>query len=165
MGKDGDCANICSKDRFLTYENKVTRSGRVACCRDGEKVSPSGGCQKDQIPDYCSRLKGRLLNVPNPPIVGGVPLPAGQYIFLRGFEAEVNGNMVRCDNDCCCSVSGDDFNGIPCGLESSYSVGVWNGILKIRDSCTVFRVDGGLNSQKFTLKFNFTLANLDPYYG
>merc|ERR1711973_1076125 len=86
MGKDGDCANICSKDRFLTYENKVTRSGRVACCRDGEKVSPSGGCQKVKIPDFCSRLKGRLVDVPNPPIVVGGPLQAGQFFFLRGFE-------------------------------------------------------------------------------
>ena len=139
MGKDGDCANICSKDHFLTYENKATRSGRVACCRDGEKVSPSGGCQKDEIPDFCSRLKGRLVDVPNPPSVNGVQLQAGQYIFLRGFEAEVNGNMVRCDNDCCCSSFIPFF---PCGLAFEESQGTWNSILGLRDSCFVFRVYG-----------------------
>merc|ERR1719204_412669 len=105
-GKDGDCANICSKDHFLTYENTTARSGRMACCRKGEVVAPSGACQKSGDQDVCYRLKARMLNVRNPPAIR--QFKAGQYIFLRGFEGDFNGNMVRCDNNCCCSNTGVD---------------------------------------------------------
>ena len=66
--------------------------------------------------------------------------------------------MVRCDNDGCCSSSGDFF-GIPCGLDVESSQGTWNSILGLRDSCLVFRV-GSLRQ-----KIKFTLANPAPYYG
>merc|ERR1719204_2567907 len=153
-GQDGDCGYICSKDHFLTYENTTARSGRMACCRDGEKVSPSGVCQNSEFPDFCYKLKGRLVNVRNSP--GPFPLPTGQLIFLRGFEAEFNGNTVRCDNNCCCSL--EVFFQSFCGLEVSPNTGIWNSILGLKNSCITLRVVGGLNSQKV----HFTLANPGP---
>merc|ERR1712168_699206 len=151
-GKDGDCENICSKDHFLTYENTTARFGRMACCRKGEVVAPSGACQKEGVPDFCYKLKARLVNTKR----------FGQRIFLRGSEGEIAGGMFRCDNDCCCSgglLDSENLsrNALLCDIRVELTKRVWNGDLGLRDSCGVISISNGN-------KFNFSLANPVPYY-
>ena len=155
-GKDGDCGYICSKDHFLTYENTTARSGRMACCRAGEKVAPSGACQKEGVPDFCYRLKARLVNTK----FNG----QRQRLFLRGSKGEIDGSMFRCDNNCCCTGdlldSGIVFRkSLLCGIRVGISKGRWDRDLGLRDPCIVLAI--GIDGDKV----NFNLANPVPYYG
>merc|ERR1712168_1683175 len=90
-GKDADCGNICSKDHYLTFQNNATKTGRAACCRVGEAVAPSGAWRKLSKPEFCSRLKGRLVN-------GRLVDGKRHELFLRGFEGEIEGTILKCDN-------------------------------------------------------------------
>merc|ERR1719204_332404 len=174
-GQDGDCGYICSKDHFLTYENNATRSGRVACCRNGEKVAPSGACQKEGVPDFCYRLKGRLVKYQ----LDGVR----QEIFLRGFEGEDGDKIFKCDNDCCCTNSEGVLRSYPriedtedderaiiesffkCGLSLDPSYFKRPPRLGLRDSCVAYRIRGPATAGfKGEGKLNFNLANPSYYY-
>merc|ERR1711962_1786709 len=100
-GKDGDCSNICSEGFQLTFENAESNTGRAACCKSGEVVTPTGSCRPDGsegkfVPPVCYQLKARLRRVDNGDSETSV-------VYLRGFEGEINGNTYRCDNDGCCS--------------------------------------------------------------
>merc|ERR1712168_274367 len=101
-GEDADCGNICSKDHYLTFQNNATKTGRAACCRVGEAVAPSGACRKLSKPEFCSRLKGRLIKYR----IDGKE----HELFLRGFEGEIEGTILKCDNDCCCTNSEGVFD-------------------------------------------------------
>merc|ERR1711962_365553 len=46
-GKDGDCNNICSEGFQLTFEDAESNTGRAACCKPGEVVTPTGSCRPD----------------------------------------------------------------------------------------------------------------------
>merc|ERR1711962_543894 len=99
-GKDGDCNNICSEGYQLTFENAESNTGRAACCKSGEVVTPTGSCRPDDpegkfVPPVCYQLKARLRRVDNGD-------SETSLVYLRGFEGEINGNTYRCDNDGCC---------------------------------------------------------------
>merc|ERR1719378_832985 len=101
-GKDGDCNNICSEGFQLTFEDKESNTGRAACCKPGEVVTPTGSCRPDGskgkfVPPVCYQLKARLRTR----TAGGVF--AGSFMYLRGFEGEINGNTYRCNDDGCCT--------------------------------------------------------------
>merc|ERR1712137_526674 len=66
-GKDGDCNNICSEGFQLTFENAESNTGRAACCKSGEVVTPTGSCRPNSddpegkfVPPLCYQLKARL---------------------------------------------------------------------------------------------------------
>merc|ERR1712168_552928 len=169
-GKDADCGNICSKDHYLTFQNNATKTGRAACCRVGEAVAPSGACRKLSKPEFCSRLKGRLVKYR----IDG----RRHELFLRGFEGENEGTILKCDNDCCCTNSkgvfdssrGDDRTGIiealeKCGLYVEISVSLFPPRLGLGENCIVYRVIGSdTDGFKNIGKFNFVVANPSPYY-
>ena len=148
-GQDGDCNNICSEGYQLKFEGNETNTGRAACCKKGEVVTPTGACRpekEDKIPSVCYRLRARIIRRGR----------SGRFfMFLRGFEGEINGFMYRCNNDGCCTGSAspnivrESFK--KCGL--SISLGA--------DSCLQYIVDGGSDGSKF----NFDIGNVKPYYG
>merc|ERR1712168_1313054 len=172
-GKDADCGNICSKDHYLTFQNNATKTGRAACCRVGEAVAASGACRKLSEPEFCSRLKGRLVKL---------RLDGKRHeMFLRGFEGEIEGTILKCDNDCCCTNSqgvfdsssarsGDDRTRISealkkCGLYVALSFFLYPPRLGLGENCIVYRVIGSADTDGFTNdKFNFVMANPSPYY-
>merc|ERR1719378_1503937 len=107
-GKDGDCNNICSEGFQLTFEGKESNTGRAACCKPGEVVTPTGSCRPDGskgkfVPPVCYQLKARLRRV----IIAGTET---SVVYLRGFEGSFGDRTYRCDNDGCCSFSGFDPN-------------------------------------------------------
>merc|ERR1712168_350506 len=170
-GKDADCGNICSKDHYLTFQNNATKTGRAACCRVGEAVAPSGACRKLSKPEFCSRLKGRLVKY---------RLDGKRHdLFLRGFEGEIEGTILKCDNDCCCTNSKGVFDysaGLrsdvraiiealeKCGLSVAPSFDIYPPRLGLGENCIVYRVRGSVDTDGFKNKFNFVMANPSPYY-
>merc|ERR1719378_1844216 len=79
-GQDGDCNNICSEGYQLKFEGNETNTGRAACCKKGEVVTPTGACRpekEDKIPSVCYRLRARIVTRPNSGL---------SSMFLRGFE-------------------------------------------------------------------------------
>jgi len=165
-GKDGDCNNICSEGFQLTFENAESNTGRAACCKSGEVVTPTGSCRPDGskgkfVPPVCYQLKARLRTERG----GG-----GSVMYLRGFEGEINGNTYRCANDGCCSVvlsSGEriDRNRLSfvhaatirtdfaeCGLSRL----ILPRFSDLSSKCIIFRVND---------KFNFDFANYAAFYG
>merc|ERR1712168_1325529 len=171
-GKDGNCGNICSKDHYSTFQNNATKTGRAACCRVGEAVAASGACRKLSEPEFRSRLKGRLVKL---------RLDGKRHeLFLRGFEGEIEGTILKCDNDCCCTNSkgvfdsssarsGDDRTRIfealkKCGLYVFISITIYPPRLGLGKNCLVYRVKGSVDTAGFKNKFNFVMANPSPYY-
>merc|ERR1719309_545160 len=118
-GKDGDCNNICSEGFQLTFEDAESNTGRAACCKPGEVVTPTGSCRPDGskgkfVPPVCYQLKARLRRV----IQGDTET---SVVYLRGFEGSIDGNTYRCDNDGCCFTDAETFDNVPedfalCGL-------------------------------------------------
>merc|ERR1711962_59620 len=107
-GKDGDCNNLCSEGYQLTFEDAESNTGRAACCKPGEVVTPTGSCRPDGskgkfVPPVCYQLKARLRRVINTD-------PETSVVYLRGFEGSIGGRTYRCDNDGCCSFSGIDLS-------------------------------------------------------
>jgi len=156
-GQDGDCNNICSQGYQLTFEDKDNNTGRVACCKPDQVVTPRGACRpkdEDKVPSVCYRLRARLVRA-------GINLGEASLMFLRGFEGEIDGNIFRCNNDGCCSgnltiefadIIRESFK--KCGLSLSRPF--------VFESCLRYAVDGGSDS---LTKFNFDIGNVKPYYG
>merc|ERR1719378_1269195 len=90
-GQDGDCNNICSEGYQLKFEGNETNTGRAACCKKGEVVTPTGACRprdEDKIPSLCYRLRARLLSATRRDDLRS-------QMYLRGFEGKIDGNMYR----------------------------------------------------------------------
>merc|ERR1719378_624085 len=160
-GKDGDCNNICSQGYQLKFEGGESKTGRAACCKPDQVVTPTGACRpKDEakIPSLCYRLRARLLNRPE----------GGQFdFFLRGFEGEIDGNIFRCNNDGCCSgpdsVAKVRSSFRKCGLSvtTNPNAAFLRELGVIGESCTLYNIREGSDSPRF----NFDIANAKPYYG
>merc|ERR1719378_1676152 len=92
-GQDGDCNNICSEGYQLKFEGNETNTGRAACCKKGEVVTPTGACRprdEDKIPSLCYRLRARIVRDLSKSVM-----------YLRGFEGEIDGTIYRCNDDGC----------------------------------------------------------------
>ena len=158
-GPDGDCTKVCSEGYNLVFENNSANTGRAACCKPEEIVAPNGACKKPGAagrPDLCYRLKGRLVrNV----------FPGGEtsFIFLRGFEGDIEGIPFRCDNNGCCSNSDKVVESFAkCGLTLNVlEPGTDRKTitqLNLSASCSIYFLADGA-------KVNFDMANPTPYYG
>merc|ERR1719167_1570394 len=63
-GQDGDCNNICSQGYQLKFEGNESKTGRAACCKPDQVVTPTGSCRpkdENKIPSVCYRLRGGLV--------------------------------------------------------------------------------------------------------
>merc|ERR1712180_60634 len=172
-GKDGDCNNICSEGFQLTFEDAESNTGRAACCKPGEVVTPTGSCRPDGskgkfVPPVCYQLKARLRRLINTDPTE----PEASVVYLRGFEGSIGGRTYRCDNDGCCSVSGiddellvlltvqnaetiqNDFS--MCGLTVFPFQPIVLPDLGLNDSCYIFELIG---------TNNFDIAGYAAFYG
>merc|ERR1712168_1738104 len=135
-------------------------------CKDGLKGKDA------DCGNFCSKLKGRLVKK---------RLDGKEHeLFLRGFEGEIEGTILKCDNDCCCTNSkgvfdsssarsGDDRTRISealkkCGLYVFISITIYPPRLGLGKNCLVYRVKGSVDTAGFKNKFNFVMANPSPYY-
>merc|ERR1711962_678495 len=169
-GKDGDCNSICSEGFQLTFEDAESNTGRAACCKPGEVVTPTGSCRPDGskgkfVPPVCYQLKARLRRVINTDPTE----PETSVVYLRGFEGSIGGRTYRCDNDGCCSFSGIDLSSV-----SSIGDTIQNdfsrcGVTVLNFQVRFRYVDMELNELCYIFELlgtsNFDIAGYAAFYG